>query len=337
MTSKALIRAEALDGWAEILEDRGLNFRLLSRGLNKNIKKNEMGHDAIILSEFVEFLERASSESHTPGLAWSAGHTANYATRGVLGRAVLSSKTVGGAFRTLTNYFPLLQEATDLKLSVSEDWATLSYRILDPDIWPRHSDAMYSLGIYSNLFKQAAPDAWSQSEITVEATPEHVDGNIPSVIQANCVFDGETNSLRFPSRALDCKLAVIPSFTNSKKLLDKELVKLIRSAPIVQRVRCAIFKELSEGSVGQEHISKTLGMTSRTMRRRLAKENLSFQAILDDCRMRTAALEFRMQKNDSLSEMALRLGYSEHSTFSRAFTRWAGMPPQDYRKLLQLN
>ena len=79
MTSKALIRAEALDGWAEILEERGLDFHLLSRDLNKNIKKTGMGHDAIILSEFVEFLERASSESHTPGLAWSAGHTANYA------------------------------------------------------------------------------------------------------------------------------------------------------------------------------------------------------------------------------------------------------------------
>ena len=57
---------------------------------------------------------------------------------------------------------------------------------------------------------------------------------------------------------------------------------------------------------------------------------LWFQHIVDECRMRQAAHEFRRRSRVSLAQTALRLGYSEHSTFTRAFARWSGMPPQSY-------
>jgi AraC-like DNA-binding protein len=93
-----------------------------------------------------------------------------------------------------------------------------------------------------------------------------------------------------------------------------------------------IFREMNDGSVNQEHIARELGISSRTLRRRLAEEGQSFQGLLDRCRMEFAALEFRIRRKLSLSDMALRLGYSEHSTFSRAFARWSGMAPQEYRR-----
>ena len=50
--------------------------------------------------------------------------------------------------------------------------------------------------------------------------------------------------------------------------------------------------------------------------------------------MQFAALELRIRERVSLSEMALKLGYTEHATFSRAFSRWAGMAPRDYRRTI---
>ena len=58
---------------------------------------------------------------------------------------------------------------------------------------------------------------------------------------------------------------------------------------------------------------------------------------LDECRMQYAALEFRKRKKQSLAEMALKLGYSEHSTFSRAFQRWSGMAPHEYRRAVAVH
>ena len=105
-----------------------------------------------------------------------------------------------------------------------------------------------------------------------------------------------------------------------------------RLTPITERTRQMIFNEMNEGRVNQEHIARELGISSRTLRRRLSEENQSFQGLLDECRMQFAALEFRTRRKLSLSDMALKLGYSEHSTFSRAFARWAGMAPQEYRR-----
>jgi AraC-like DNA-binding protein len=75
-------------------------------------------------------------------------------------------------------------------------------------------------------------------------------------------------------------------------------------------------------------------MSSRTMRRRLADETISFQKLLADCRMRQAVLEFQSRPDASIADIALRLGYAEHSTFTRAFSRWAGIPPQEFRSEL---
>ncbi|MEL7028160.1 MAG: helix-turn-helix transcriptional regulator, partial [Pseudomonadota bacterium] len=116
-----------------------------------------------------------------------------------------------------------------------------------------------------------------------------------------------------------------------------ELAVKRRATSMSSRTREMIFSEMSEGSLSQEHIARELGVSSRTLRRKLEAENYSFQSLLDECRMRAAALEFRSRRSVSLSEVAFKLGYSEHSTFSRAFGRWAGMAPQDYRRSFALH
>ena len=100
--------------------------------------------------------------------------------------------------------------------------------------------------------------------------------------------------------------------------------------PATLRVRTMIFQGLNDGGFTQDTVARALGMSSRTLRRRLAGEGVSFQHLLDECRMRLAAFEFRVRENVSIAQTALRLGYSEHSTFTRAFSRWSGMPPQSY-------
>ncbi|RME66501.1 MAG: helix-turn-helix domain-containing protein, partial [Alphaproteobacteria bacterium] len=119
--------------------------------------------------------------------------------------------------------------------------------------------------------------------------------------------------------------------------LSRTLARKRRAVPISDRARRMIYAEMHDGNVCQEHIARELGVSSRTMRRKLAAEGLSYQALLDDCRMRFAAHEFRTREKLSLSEMALKLGYSEHSTFTRAFARWTGMAPQAYRRAIVMH
>jgi AraC-like DNA-binding protein len=233
----------------------------------------------------------------------------------------------------MSQYFPLIQDATSLTLDIENDWASLNYKILDPDIWPRHQDAMYSLGIYAKLIKSAMPEEWDHVELSVEIEAGDVKADLSSILGTNVLFGRPANSLRFPVSWLDKELSLAkPATATLLQNLSRQLVRKRRATPITLRTREMIFSGLGSGRVGQEYVAPQPSMTSRNLRRKLFAEGQSYQVLLDDCRMHSAAHELKSNRKLSLSELALKLGYSEHSTFSRAFVRWAGTAPQNYRR-----
>ncbi len=208
----------------------------------------------------------------------------------------------------------------------------LCYKIQDPQIWPTHIVAVCNLGFQARFIKAAAPEAWSQVQLIVESETNTNSANLAKITQASVIHGGSTNAVRFPASLLDAPFAPQNDYDPTAiSDLSKTLTAKERTTPISQRTRKLIFSQLNEGNVSQSRIAKSLGLSSRTLRRKLSDEGQSFRELLDLCRMQSAGLELRKQQKVSLSEIAIRLGYTEHSTFSRAFTRWAGIPPREFR------
>ncbi|MEM1111728.1 MAG: helix-turn-helix domain-containing protein [Pseudomonadota bacterium] len=302
-----------------------------------DLKMSDNG-DYMNLREFVQLLEQFGHSRRDAGLSWNTGHCKLFDLDQDFGKAILGARTLGTALHWLAFYYPLLQDSTSARLEIEEDWATFKYRILDPTIWPRNEDAMFTLGIIALLIKTAAPDAWVHSSITLEADAGQLCFDHSAITQTQVTYGGVDNMLRFPAALLDKPLSIAASGDSSAlQRLTRELTQVQRGTPFTLRCRDTIFDEMSNGSVCQDYVAQQLGVSSRTLRRKLATEELSFQALLDECRMQYAALEFRKRKKQSLAEMALKLGYSEHSTFSRAFQRWSGMAPHEYRRSVSLH
>lgn len=332
---QACVRASALDDWRSVLLKPNGRFAVGRRFLDEIDGLLADNPQKIDLAVFVDLVERIGRTCGNCSLAWSIGQSTRYSLGGDVGKAILGCKTLGSALHYLSYYFPLVQDASFLKLEESGGWARLSYKILNPAIWPRHEDAMYSLGIYGRLIKTAAPDAWSCAQITLETEAGRIRPELSAFVQAEILYGGNTNSIRFPASVLDARLNLAPDCgTEILNRLSRELTRKTRSTPLSERTRRMIYAAMDDAEVSQERIARALGVSSRTLRRRLSSEGLSFQALLDECRMQFAALEFRTRRRLSLSDMALKLGYSEHSTFSRAFSRWVGMAPREYRRTL---
>jgi AraC-like DNA-binding protein len=84
-------------------------------------------------------------------------------------------------------------------------------------------------------------------------------------------------------------------------------------------------------AVSLDETARALGLSSRTLKRRLADEGTDFSTILDDQRRQRALLLLR-SADLSVEDVAARVGYSDVANFTRAFRRWAGTTPTAYRR-----
>jgi len=99
---------------------------------------------------------------------------------------------------------------------------------------------------------------------------------------------------------------------------------------IVMRVRAEIIEQLPSGLPSQEKIASSLHMSLRNLQRRLQEEDQSFKGLLDDIRQ-DLATQYLGTPHLSIGEIGYLLGFSEPGNFARAFKRWLGMTPQEYR------
>ncbi len=113
-------------------------------------------------------------------------------------------------------------------------------------------------------------------------------------------------------------------------LLDRELARVEVEPSFEDRIRMQISRSLSEGVPRMVDVARALGVSERTMHRRLADRNTSFKALAEQARQQLAESLLR-QPRHSLAEVAFMTGFSEQSAFNRAFKRWVGQTPSAFR------
>lgn len=112
--------------------------------------------------------------------------------------------------------------------------------------------------------------------------------------------------------------------------LDEELAKLDDNAALERRLRIHVSQALSAGVPRISSIAGCLGLSARTLQRRLSERGYSFQELVDESR-RELAVRLLAETGYPLAQIAFLTGFSEQSAFNRAFKRWAGQTPRSFR------
>lgn len=153
----------------------------------------------------------------------------------------------------------------------------------------------------------------------------HFGGNIRHGSDADALeFDLET-VLR-PNRQADRGMS---QFFEAH--LDRALGDISDPADLSHRVRSQIGDTLSEGVPTLADVAEALGMSARTLQRRLSDAGLAYQDLVGQAR-RALAEELLSGTDYALAEIAFLTGFSDQSTFTRAFKRWHGQTPASYRR-----
>lgn len=100
---------------------------------------------------------------------------------------------------------------------------------------------------------------------------------------------------------------------------------------IINRCKAVIIDSLGSGGVSETRVAEALHMTPRNLHRRLQKEDTSFKHLLNEVRQ-DLALQYIQDRSMTLTEISFMLGFSEVSSFSRAFKNWTGKAPSAMRQ-----
>ncbi|HEX7602063.1 MAG TPA: AraC family transcriptional regulator [Polyangiaceae bacterium] len=116
-----------------------------------------------------------------------------------------------------------------------------------------------------------------------------------------------------------------------ERFLRSLTASLPKSDDVVDRARRAIAEDLSSGEPPLEAVARRLAMSTRTLQRRLRDGGRSYAEVVEEVR-RELALAQLAERRLSIAEVGYMLGFSEPSAFHRAFRRWTGLTPSEYRK-----
>ena len=97
----------------------------------------------------------------------------------------------------------------------------------------------------------------------------------------------------------------------------------------LEALRTVVTELFPSGHPSLENVANSMGISSRTLQRRLANSGLTFTQVIDEARFVTARQ--LLAKHYKLADIAIQLGYADAGSFTRAFERWTGMTPQKYR------
>lgn len=139
-----------------------------------------------------------------------------------------------------------------------------------------------------------------------------------------------TNVVKAPSKESNHHLVDILE-KNAQETLDKLPTEDSQSETFLTKATNILKDEIKNGNTSIQHMADCFGMSARTLQRKLKALNVSYSDLLNETR-KTMAKELLQDKDLSLTEISFILGFIESSSFHKAFKKWIGMTPSEYRQ-----
>jgi AraC-like DNA-binding protein len=334
MPAARQVRTANLSGFLDLVRQLGADPRqiLENHGIDPRVVRDP---DSFIeCRTLAEILEYCSASLDEPLFGLRLAHMQEADVYGCVAALCRAASSVGEAISGFIDYIPVVHSpVTILELAEGRETVELRWGVrADLGV---NSQANYQAALLNlKLLRLIGGPGFRPSYVNLAVTPRHKD--VPEIeSRLGCVFHGHAtaNAIAFPRALLNTPVA------SSNRLLYRlvgsylDRVKASSRTTIVERVEDYIRGSLSSGNCSIVHCAKKFGTSVRTLQGNLGERGLKFSDILERQRI-DLAQGYLQRPQLSLDDVAALLGYSEQSSFGRAFKRWTGLTPQCYRQRL---
>lgn len=290
------------------------------------------GNQRISGNQYCDLLKLAAELCDDSDIGLHMGEAIKPGHYGVLGYACMSSKTFDDTIQRMHRYQSLVSDVGSSQVSQNDDQVKFQF-ICETSLYPpRQLSEEHLAGVltFSRWISnnKGAPTAVHFQHPAPKYISEH-----KRIFACPILFDQDETAIYFPAELLDAPLPQADPLLS--KMMDtyaeQQLIKLPTGESLMDQAKRALADLLQNGEPNLEKLAARLELSSRSLQRQLKQENLSYQTLLEKIRHQLA-LSYIHKDHLSLIDIAFLLGFSEQSSFQRAFKRWTGETPGKYRK-----
>lgn len=318
------------EGWRGILAEVGVDYGDVLR--RAGLPDDLLNRDNVRLSSesFLRFFEAldASVGDPTFWVRLTEAMNPEFFTPPVF--AALCSPNLAVAAERLARFKPLLGPIS-LDVRDAAEGLKLVYRW--NDVAAKQPAYMHGLEALfaTNLARLGTRERIRPTEVVVPAFPRD-----PQPFEAYLGIRMKRGKvIRVTFSAADAHRPFLTANSTMWSIFEPELRKRLSDlqgdATFAERTRVVLMEALPSGQAGMDNVARRLGVSSRTLQRRLRGEGTNFKAVVDATRERLARHYLRRTQLSS-TEIAYLLGFDEATSFFRAFQRWTGTTPEALRQ-----
>lgn len=319
----------------QLAEERGISAERMLRNSGLTVDALRQPSARITPHQQAAISINLLTETADPGVGLALGLRSNITKTGLMGFGMMSCATFGDIARLGVRYLKTRVPYFDLSLTVEGDTAVVQARAAVP-LGPLHQFGFdhFMAEVYAICHAFTNPPDAGQAYDTTEIwfdSPQHDYYAQYASRLPRLRFNMPFNQFRFSAHLLDVAIPTANPISAQMAFeqCEREMALLGYTQSVADRVRA-----LLASTAGQyptlETAAQRLHLSSRTLKRRLAEQNTTFGDLLEEVRKRDT-LQLLINTNRSIEDIALQVGYADPSNFRRAFRRWTGESPTDYR------
>lgn len=327
------VPVSVLGSIAEELERIGIGRSAWLQGSDVSATMLDDPTGSLSVTTHLRLIQKAMAISDCPHLGLLVGQRQTPSHWGVLGYAINCCVTVRDALLTGARYSRLASSFNSFELrELGETANWVATPLMDFGETLRFI-MEFEFASYCRTSALLVGNTAALREIHVSyAAPAHAD-LYQTYMGVPVRFEAPLNQAVLDSSGLQ-----LPILQGSQlnmglaaRLCEEQLSRQTPHDDLESQVRCLLLAELPQTCLGADDVARALHMTARTLRNRLAERGTHFQAILDQVRAQAACAELSLTRA-KIEHIAWQVGFQDAPSFRRAFKRWTGLTPFEYRQ-----